>query len=222
MEFLSKKGTAARYALISFLNSPYPGELDRLEVINHALRTRVISTKEFKELTPPVSLQARQTFERGRIQANNVILKWFEERRADRRAREAYDTELRQYNDMQLLSAWIDKLASRKAWFRADGPTFEKLVAHHFSKIGYDVWNRGGKNDHGVDLVIEKDGVRSIVQCKAHREFVGPAIVRELYGTMLAEGANNAILATMRGVTHSAREWIAGKPISVMALDDFV
>lgn len=222
LDLLSKKGRAGRTALVRFLQSPYPGMLDRLEAINHALRSRIVSSEEYKTITPPISLEARKMIGREAILTSNPLLKWFEFLRADYRARRSYDADVAKFEEVRLISAWILKLASGREWYDADGPTFEKLVAYFFSKNGYDVWNRGGKNDRGVDLVIQKGDARIVVQCKAYRRLVGPAVVRELYGTMLAEGAHSAILATMLGISLAAREWIINKPITVMTLEDFV
>jgi hypothetical protein len=47
-------------------------------------------------------------------------------------------------------------------WFQ-----FEKFVALVYRKLGYAVARNGGANpDGGIDLVIEKNGQKSAVQCK--------------------------------------------------------
>ena len=67
-------------------------------------------------------------------------------------------------------------------WFQ-----FEQLVAMVYRKQGYAVDRRGGANpDGGIDLVIEKDGMRTAVQCKHWKTWdVGVKAVREFLGALV-------------------------------------
>jgi HJR/Mrr/RecB family endonuclease len=49
--------------------------------------------------------------------------------------------------------------------------------------------------------LLYKDGKKIVVQCKAHRNPVGPNVVRELYGTMFHAGADAAKLVALGGFT---------------------
>lgn len=60
------------------------------------------------------------------------------------------------------------------------------------------------------------------MQCKATSKPVGPAVARELYETLVASGADEAILAATSGVTQGTRAFLKGKPITVMALAQIV
>jgi hypothetical protein len=86
-------------------------------------------------------------------------------------------------------------------WFQ-----FEKLVALLFAKKGYAVERRGGaKADDGVDLILERDGVRTAVQCKHWQAWrVGVKTVRELRGAMAGEGFSKGMLIAMKGFTVDA------------------
>lgn len=68
---------------------------------------------------------------------------------------------------------------------------FERLVGEAFRQRGYRVHETGGGGaDHGIDLKLERDGERHLVQCKQWRaQRVGVEVVRELYGAMAAQGA---------------------------------
>jgi hypothetical protein len=57
------------------------------------------------------------------------------------------------------------------------------------------VRRRHPTHDHGVDLDIARPDLRAIVQCKRWRHPVGPAVVRDLYGTLLNNGTDLGILA---------------------------
>ncbi len=91
---------------------------------------------------------------------------------------------------------------------------FEVVVAQLFKAYGHHVENVGGNGDHGVDIVvISNRGEKWIVQCKRYSGSVGEPIVRDLFGTMLHEGAQRAYLITTGGITKQALEWAEGKPM---------
>ena len=55
--------------------------------------------------------------------------------------------------------------------------------------------------DQGVDLVLRKNGETTVVQCKAQKARASSPIARELLGSMVAFGAQKAILACTGGFT---------------------
>jgi hypothetical protein len=71
----------------------------------------------------------------------------------------------------------------------------------------------GGPGDGGVDLRLERPGRRAIVQCKWYGGYVGPAMVREVYGALVHEQADEAYLVTTGRLSAAARRWAAGKPL---------
>ncbi len=88
-------------------------------------------------------------------------------------------------------------------WFQ-----FEKLVALVYRKLGFTVTRRGGANpDGGIDLVIEKDGQRSAVQCKQWRTWnVGVKAVREFLGALTDAGISKGVFITLCGYTGDAKQ----------------
>lgn len=88
-------------------------------------------------------------------------------------------------------------------WFQ-----FEKLVALVYRKLGYTVTRRGGANpDGGIDLVIEKEGRRSAVQCKHWKTWnVGVKAVREFLGALTDAGITKGIFITLGGYTGEAKQ----------------
>ena len=92
-------------------------------------------------------------------------------------------------------------------WFQ-----FEKVVASVYRKLGYAVTRRGGANpDGGIDLVIEKDGQRSAVQCKQWKTWkVGVKAVREFLGALTHAGIQKGIFITLRGYSNEAKQ-LAGE-----------
>jgi len=88
-------------------------------------------------------------------------------------------------------------------WFQ-----FEKLVALIYRRLGYIVSRRGGANpDGGIDLVIEKDGQCSAVQCKQWKTWkVGVKPVREFLGALTDAGIHKGIFVTLSGYTGEAKQ----------------
>ena len=92
---------------------------------------------------------------------------------------------------------------------------FELLVGEAFKRKGFEVKeNGGGGADGGIDLILNKNGKKSIVQCKRWKTFsIGVPLIRELYGVMTAEQANDCIFVSSGNYTAEARLFAEGKPI---------
>lgn len=92
---------------------------------------------------------------------------------------------------------------------------FELLVGEAFKRKGFEVQeNGGGGADGGIDLVLYKNGRKTIVQCKRWKgSSVGVSIVRELYGVMTAENASDCIVVSSGAYTAEARLFAENKPI---------
>jgi len=92
---------------------------------------------------------------------------------------------------------------------------FELLVGEAFKRKGFEVReNGGGGADGGVDLILYKNGRKTIVQCKRWRSAsVSVSIVRELYGVMTAENASDCIVVSSGSYTSEARLFTESKPI---------
>lgn len=98
-----------------------------------------------------------------------------------------------------------------------DDPRFlESRVASLFRRLGYRVSHRPATHDQGFDLAVSRPGLRAIVQCKRWHHPVGPAVIRDLYGTLLHTGADLGILATTSTVSRSARQFAQGKPLLII------
>jgi restriction system protein len=96
---------------------------------------------------------------------------------------------------------------------------FEAYVAERlFVRRGFQVINVRDTKDGGVDvLVTDHLGQKAIVQCKRYRNStVGASVVRDLYGTMMHEGAVYGYLVTSGPISEEARRWAAGKPMQLI------
>jgi len=95
---------------------------------------------------------------------------------------------------------------------------FEDYIADLFSRLGYKTEAVGQSHDRGVDVIIEKDGVKSYIQCK---KFITSKVtlseVRDFYGVLadhLADGKGYFI--TTNTFTLEAEKFIEDKPIELI------
>jgi HJR/Mrr/RecB family endonuclease len=104
-------------------------------------------------------------------------------------------------------------------WFQ-----FEKLIALIYCRFGYKVTRRGGANpDGGIDLVIERDGQLSAVQCKKWRTWnVGVKTVREFLGALTDAQIQKGIFVTLGGYTSEARQLADKHGIAIVNEKDLV
>lgn len=101
---------------------------------------------------------------------------------------------------------------------------FEVLVRDLFDEMfrskGAEVKVTRTSRDQGVDAVVfDPDpllGGTTVIQAKRYRHAVPVAAVRELYGTMMNEGAGKGILVTTSHYGASAQEFIKDKPITLL------
>jgi restriction system protein len=97
---------------------------------------------------------------------------------------------------------------------------FEQLVANLFGKMGLESKLTRSSRDGGVDCVAYDArpvlGGKVVIQAKRYRHTVGVSAVRDLYGTMMNEGANKGILVTTSGYGPDAFDFAKDKPIELI------
>ncbi|MBB5858380.1 restriction endonuclease [Xanthomonas arboricola] len=96
---------------------------------------------------------------------------------------------------------------------------FELLVGEAFRRQGYSVEETGlGGADGGIDLILRKDGRRTLVQCKQwKRQQVGVSVVREMYGLLAHHQAHAVKIACIGTYTKDAERFAEGKPIELIS-----
>jgi restriction system protein len=95
---------------------------------------------------------------------------------------------------------------------------FELLVGEGYRQQGYRVVETGGGGDDGgVDLRLQKNGEKFLVQCKQWKAFkVGVQTVRELFGVMAAEGATGGMIVTSGTFTSEAQAFAKGRNLELV------
>lgn len=102
---------------------------------------------------------------------------------------------------------------------------FEHLVRELFEK---EFASRGGEvritqasRDGGVDAIaFDPDpitGGKIVIQAKRYTRTVGVSAVRDLYGTVLNEGASKGILVTTADYGPDAHQFAQGKPLTLLS-----
>jgi restriction system protein len=101
---------------------------------------------------------------------------------------------------------------------------FEHLVREIFSKEftanGGEVRVTQASSDGGVDAVaFDPDPIRGgkiVIQAKRYTNVVGVSAVRDLYGTVMNEGATKGILVTTSDYGADSYEFAKGKPLTLL------
>jgi restriction system protein len=105
-----------------------------------------------------------------------------------------------------------------------DWQDFEHLIREiferKFAEHGGEVRVTQASRDRGVDAVVfDPDpifGGKIIIQAKRYSATVDLSAVRDLYGTIQAEGANKGILVTTSDFGPEAYDFAKGKPITLL------
>lgn len=105
-----------------------------------------------------------------------------------------------------------------------DWEDFEHLIRElfekEFSKGGGEVKVTQASRDGGIDAVaFDPDPIRGgkiVIQAKRYTRTVGVSAVRDLYGTVMNEGANKGILVTTSDYGPDAYNFAKDKPIQLL------
>ena len=193
------ESAVVRFKRFRLLKGPVASRIKLYEEAWATYQTYQIAQQEEAERAQREDERARWEAERARREVERVRL---EEERAREEARREVLRKRAEY------------------WNGLSGLEFEKELGTLCERRGYEVSFTPVTGDEGADLILHKEGKKTVVQCKRHKSPAGPAVVRELYGTMFHFGADKAILACTEGFTKGARDFAHGKPIILVdALD---
>ena len=115
----------------------------------------------------------------------------------------AYREALRLY-EVKCKAAHEAEMRKRSYWECLDGYAFERATAEVLSKHQFNAMVTPGSGDGGVDIEVTRNGLKGVVQCKAHVACVGPHVVRDLYGVIHHCGADFGIIVSRGGFSRGA------------------
>jgi restriction system protein len=103
-----------------------------------------------------------------------------------------------------------------------DWKAFEELVGEAYRRSGYQVVENSKTGaDGGVDLRLRKGDKTTLVQCKQWRsQSVGVKIVREMYGILADEQAQQVFIVCTGSFTKDAEKFASDKPIKLITGDE--
>jgi restriction system protein len=111
----------------------------------------------------------------------------------------------------------LGELESRPNLMDLSPTEFETLVSNLFQKMGLETKLTRASRDGGVDAVAFDTrpvlGGKVVIQAKRYKNTVGVSAVRDLYGTMLNEGANKGIIVATSSYGPDAYDFAKDKPI---------
>lgn len=118
----------------------------------------------------------------------------------------------------------IDSIEEDENLAAMDWQDFENLIREifeaEFSTTGSEVKITQASRDGGVDAIaFDSDPIRGgkiVIQAKRYTNVVGVSAVRDLYGTLINEGAMKGILVTTSYYGNDAYEFAKGKPIQLI------
>lgn len=87
---------------------------------------------------------------------------------------------------------------------RLTGYEFEGYLKELFNLLGYTVIQTSLSGDQGADLIISKDGEKTVVQAKKYNEKVSNKAIQEIAAAKNHYKAHNAIVVTNSSFTKSA------------------
>jgi len=128
--------------------------------------------------------------------------------------------------DRRFVAAYdvADRLDETTNLAAIDWEDFEHLVREVFEKefrsTGGEVRITQASRDGGVDAVaFDPDPIRGgkiVIQAKRYSNVVGVSAVRDLYGTVMNEGATKGILVTTASYGPDSYEFAKGKPLTLL------
>ena len=117
-------------------------------------------------------------------------------------------------------SSMLSELESRPNLMDLNPYEFEKLVGYLFHKMGLETKLTRSTRDGGVDAIAYDLrpilGGKIVIQAKRYKNPVGVSAVRDLFGTMMNEGANKGILVTTSSYGPDAYNFANDKPIELI------
>jgi restriction system protein len=99
---------------------------------------------------------------------------------------------------------------------RLTGVEFETRLKSLFEHQGFSVDTTATSGDFGADLVLLRDGERTVVQAKRYSGSVGLSSVQEAVAALAHSGATSAIVVTNSWFTKAAKQLAASNGVQLV------
>ena len=103
-----------------------------------------------------------------------------------------------------------------------DGRRFEQRLGVLFRGLGYSVEQTRNRGDYGADLVVAKDGVRTVVQAKRWTKTVGIKAVQEAHASAAMYRCTRSMVVTNRYYSPQAKKLAHVNNVTLWDRDDLV
>lgn len=103
-----------------------------------------------------------------------------------------------------------------------NGKTFEKYLEVLFQKLGYRVERTRYVGDYGADLVVRKNGIKTIIQAKRYKKNVGIKAVQEAVAAKGYYECDEAMVVTNSFYTKQAIELAKANRVKLWDRNDLV
>ncbi len=87
---------------------------------------------------------------------------------------------------------------------KMDGKTFEKYLEALFKKLGYKVERTRYVGDYGADLVVWRNGIKTVIQAKRYKQKVGVKAIQEAVAAKGYYSCKKAMVVTNSFYTKQA------------------
>jgi restriction system protein len=102
------------------------------------------------------------------------------------------------------------------------GGQFEQRLAFLFRELGYRVEQTRARGDYGADLVVARDGIKTVVQAKRWTTRVGVKAVQEAVAAKPMYGCERAMVVTNSRFTAQARTLADANAVELWDRDELV
>jgi len=105
---------------------------------------------------------------------------------------------------------------------KMDGKTFEKYLEVMFERLGFKVERTRYIGDYGADLVTQRDGIKTVIQAKRHKDKVGVKAIQEAVAAKGYYGCEKAMVVTNSYYTNQAKELASKNQVELWDRKDVV
>lgn len=104
-----------------------------------------------------------------------------------------------------------------------NGQQFENYIINLLSKIGYtNIKGTAFTGDYGVDIVVEKNGLKCAIQCKRYNNKVPTKAIQEIKSGKTYYKCDKAIVITNNYYTRNAQNLANSVGVQLIDRDDII